>query len=255
MLAAVTAAVGAVIAAAGPAVVAAAGPLLPALAAATTVAAATPLLLPIIRLAGPGALGDVVGRVLDGHPQLIAPVISQLTAMMQPIVTSIDLAHKIMAPQNKGECAARGLALEVVIDTSGDKHLAFADAAIALLRSEAARGNFLGGWFSLRFVGKSRAILSPEVSAMTCTAEFTALRTLSDTRPLLDRLEATARTSGAIQHWAMCNNLLPADVTRAYPRLDTWRRTRWALTNNGTVHTFDNAFTTRVGLSAPPGTP
>jgi hypothetical protein len=169
--------------------------------------------------------------------------------MMQPPGVTVDLAHRIMAPRNKGECAARGLALEVAIDTAGDMHLTFADAAIALLKAEAAKGNFLGGWFSLRFVGRSRAILSPEHSTMTCTAEFTALRTLSDTRSLLDRLEALARTSGATQHWAMCNDLRAADVTRGYPRLNTWRQTRSALTNNGAVHTFDNAFSTRVGLA------
>ena len=250
VLAALAPAVMAVTAVAAPAIILAIPPLMPVLAAATTVVAATPILLAIIRLAGPGALGDVIGRVLDGHPQLIAPVISGLTSMMQPPGVTVDLAHRIMAPRNKGECAARGLALEIVIDTAGDMHLTFADAAIALLKAEAARGNFLGGWFSLRFVGPSRAILSPEHSTMTCTAEFTALRTLSDTRSLLDQLEALARRTGATQHWAMCNDLRAADVTRGYPRLNTWRSTRSALTNGGTVHTFDNSFSARVGLSA-----
>jgi hypothetical protein len=255
VLAALVPAMSAVAAVAAPAVAAALAPLLPVLAAATTLAAATPILLACIRLSGPGALGDVVGRVLDGHPTLIAPVITGLTTMMQPDGVTTDLAHKIMAPRNKGECAARGLALEIAIDTAGDMHLTFADAAIALLKREAGLGNFLGGWFSLRFVGTSRAILSPEHSAMTCTAEFTALRALSDTRDLLNKLEALARTSGATQHWAMCNDLRAADVARGYPRLDTWRKIRWALTNKGTVHTFDSAFTTRVGLSVPPSNP
>src|SRR5262249_17396120 len=95
-----------------------------------------------------------------------------------------------------------------------------------------------------------RAILSPEHSTMTCTAEFTALRTLSDTRPLLDQLEMLARNSGATQHWAMCNGLTAVDVKKGYPRLSTWLATRSALTNNGAVHTFDSAVTARVGLSA-----
>jgi hypothetical protein len=230
-------------------------PLLPVLAAATSLTAAVPILLSIIKIAGPGALGDVVGQVLDGHPQLIAPTISALTQLVQPAPGgTIDLAHNVMAPKNKGECAARGYALEIAIDTAADAHLTFADAAIALLKSEALIGNYLGGWFSLRFVGRSRAILSPEHASMTCTAEFTALRTLSATRPLLDKLEMLARQHGAIQHWGMFNNLtanlIAADVTRAYPRLATWLQVRQQLTNGGIVRTFDNDFTRRVGLSS-----
>ena len=237
-----------------PAVVPLIAPLLPVLAAASSLAAALPILLSIIKLAGPGALGDVVGHVLDGHPQLIAPTISALTQLIQPAPGgTIDLAHNVMAPKNKGECASRGFALEIAIGTAGDAHLTFADAAIALLKSEALSGNYLGGWFSLRFVGKSRAILSPEQTSMTCTAEFTGLRTLSATRPLLDKLEMLARPHGAIQHWGMFNNLTSnltaADVTRAYPKLATWLQVRQQLTNGGAMRTFDNAFTRRVGLS------
>jgi hypothetical protein len=239
-------------AALAPAVAPLIAPFLPVLAAATTLAAATPALLAIIRVAGPGALGDVIGHVLDGHPELIAPVTSGLTKQMQPEGVTVDLAHNIMAPKNKGECAARGLALEIAIDTANDAHLAFADAAIALLKSEANKGNFLGGWFSLRFVGSSRAVLSPEHSVMTCTAEFTGLRTLSDTRPLLDKLEALARDKGATQHWGTCNDLRASDVAGGYPRLDTWRRVRWELTQGGTLATFDSDFTRRSGLSDPP---
>ena len=44
------------------------------------------------------------------------------------------------------------------------------------------------------------------------------------------------------------------DVERAYPRLDTWRRVRWELTNGGTITTFDSDFTRRCRLSAPPNT-
>ena len=76
-----------------------------------------------------------------------------------------------------------------------------------------------------------------------------------DTRILLDRIETKARKFGGIQHWGMNHLLDASDVARAYPRLDTWRRVRWALTNNGTLTAFDNDFTRRCGLSAPPTWP
>jgi hypothetical protein len=232
-----------------------AAPFMPLLAAANTVAAAAPILDQILAHAGPGAVGDVVGAIVDQCPQLIPLLTTALTNALYPTgpaATKVDLAHQVMAPHNTGECAARGLALEVAIDTAGDAHLAFADAIIALLKDEAGKGHHLGGWFSLRFVGPSRAILSPEHSKMTCFAEFTGLRTLSSTMPILLRIEALGRDFGAIQHWAMHYDLTAHDVARAYPRLDTWHRVRWELTKGGTVHTFDNDFTVRTGLSDPP---
>ena len=233
----------------------ASAPLLPVLAAATTFAAAAPILLQILRLAGPGAVGDLLGLVLDKHPELTAPLIRELTASAQSPGVGVDLAHQVVARRNKGECAARGLALELAFDTAKDAHLRFLDAAITMLSAEAAKGNYLGGWFSLRFVGRSRAILSPERSGRTCTVEFVGLRTLSNTKILLDRLEVLGRGFGGTQHWGMFDDLTAADVARGYPRLDTWRRTRSALTKSGTVRTFDNDFTARAGLSELPANP
>ena len=53
----------------------------------------------------------------------------------------------------------------------------------------------------------------------------------------------------------MNDKLDASDVARAYPRLDTWRRVRWALTKGGTITTFDSDFTHRCGLSDPPNLP
>lgn len=240
-----------------PAVVALAAlfpPALIALAAASTAAAATPILYPLLKAAGPGAIGDVLGLVLDKQPELVGGLASLLTKRAQgatPPGGVIDIAHNVMARRNKGECAARGLALEIAFDADGSQHIDFIDAALAMLKDEAAMGHMLGGWFSIRFVGKSRAILSPQRTTMTCMVEVVGLRTLSSTRLLLDRLEALGRDFGGIQHWGMFDDLRASDVAGAYPRLNTWRRIRSELTNGGTVRTFDNEFTTRCGLSDP----
>jgi hypothetical protein len=81
----------------------------------------------------------------------------------------------------------------------------------------------LAGWFSVRFVGQSRAYLSQfSRSARTCTMEFVGLEQLSHTRILLARLEAAGRQHGGIQHWGMFDDLTEADVRRAYPNFDQW---------------------------------
>lgn len=221
---------------------------------AATVAAATSILYPLLKVAGPGAIGDVVGAVLDKHPQIVGSLASLVTQQFQgptPAGGIVGIAHNVMGPRNKGECATRGLALEIAFDADGS-HVRFIDAALALLKDEAAMGRMLGGWFSIRFVGKSRAILSPQRTARTCMVEFVALRTLSSTKVLLSGLEALGRTHGGIQHWGMLDDLTASDVARAYPRLAKWRSVRRALTNGDTVRTFDNDFTVRCGLSDPP---
>jgi len=216
---------------------------------------AVPLLIEILKLGRPGAVGDFIGLLLDGHPAETAKVISQLTGSQQPVGAdvAIDDAHKAMAPWDNTACVARGLALEVALDTPSGAHIRYADAVVATLRDEAAQGRYLGGWISMRFVGTSRAFLSPHKSTITCTVEYTALRTLSSSRPLLQKLEALGRDFNGIQHWGMFLDLTAGDVARAYPQLDAWREVRWKLTKQGSIKTFDSQFTRRCGLSLPPG--
>ena len=83
-------------------------------------------------------------------------------------------------------------------------------------------------------------------------AEITGLRDLTSTVPILDRLEAVGRKHGGIQHWGMFRDLTSADVLRAYPHLNDWRRVRWELTNRGSLRTFDNDFSVRAGLTVAP---
>ena len=219
------------------------------------------IIVAALKLGGPGAIGDFVGSLCNGNSEAAAALATWLTRdTLKPGVTFVDVAHKIMAPPNPGECAARGLAIEVAFDVSTGGHIAFLDEAMAMLdmrRQDGmalGHGSVLGGYIGVRFMGPSRAILSPQQSARTCTVEITGLRSLHSTAPLLDELEKMATKHGAIQHWGMFSvpNLSAADLVRAYPRLDTWRRVRREITSNGTIQTFENAFTARVGLDAPP---
>lgn len=212
----------------------------------------TPLTIPLLleHLRKPGAVGDVLAIVLNQHPHLTAALVSTITKGLYPVGQPArrNIAHNLMAPKNRGECAARGLSLEIAFDTTDNAHIKFIDAAFVLLRDEAAVGHVLAGWLSFRFVGRSRAILSPQRSTVTCMVEASALRNLSSTRPLLSALEVLGRSYGGVSHWGQCNDLTYEDVARGYPRLDTWLRVRNQLTNNGARQTFDNDFMARCGL-------
>jgi hypothetical protein len=169
--------------------------------------------------------------------------------------------HSVMGGPDPGP--VRGLTVEVVFDATNTKYLDFIDSALQVLYdayyTEPGRPAYLG-WISLRFQGHSRAYLSPHnMSSRTCTVEFAAMYRMphldigwSDTRGLLTRIEAKAREFNGIQHWGMNDGINDRDVAGAYPRLDTWRRIRWELTDGGTIKTFDNEFTRRCGLSNPP---
>jgi FAD binding domain/Abnormal spindle-like microcephaly-assoc'd, ASPM-SPD-2-Hydin len=241
-------------------------------ATATTVVAAAPAVLVAALKAGPpGTVGDFIAAVLTAYPALTPELVKVLTgqvlkpgrAVVNPdgtpgvVPSRRTIAHNIMGPKDRGECLARGLCREIAFDTTDLTYLDFLDAAFALLDAQAkgTTGNILAGWFSLRFVGRSRAALSPQRSAMTCMVEFAGIRGLACTKVLLDQLEALARAYKGIQHWGMFEDLRSSDVDAAYPRLDTWLRVRQELTKGGTVHTFDNEFTDRCGLTAVPNPP
>jgi hypothetical protein len=194
----------------------------------------------------------------------IANDVNGLTAMVQKPDQgpTQGWGHTIMGNPDPGP--VRGLTVEVVFEALSTRYLDFIDSALEILRSayydEPGSLGYLG-WISLRFQGRSRAYLSPHHGfSRTCTVEFAAAWRMPDvpgtdwpdTPVLLARIEAEARRFGAIQHWGMNDKLDASDVARAYPRLDTWRRVRWALTNGGTSTTFDNDFTHRCGLSDPP---
>jgi hypothetical protein len=209
-------------------------------------------LVGFLRLAGSGAMGDFIGGVLNSDAGLTARVVTFFTGTRLPAGTKRGLAHTIMAGPNPGECAFRGRALEVAFSTAGNLYLNYVDAALAILDQQLAKGFALGGYMALRFVGPSRAYLSPHRSARTCTVEVTGLRTLKGTKTILDLLESAARDHGGIPHWGMCSNLTAADVARAYPNLSTWLLTRWSITKGGTLTTFDSDFSLRCGLSERP---
>ena len=191
--------------------------------------------------------------------------VNALTAEIQKRDDSRGWAHTVMGSADPG--VVRGLTVEVVFEALSTRYLDFIDAALEILRrayyDEPGSLGYLG-WISLRFQGRSRAYLSPHHGfARTCTVEFAAAWRMPevpgtdwpDTPALLSRIEGEGRKFGGIQHWGMNDKIDASDVARAYPRIDTWRRVRWALTQNGTITTFDNDFTHRCGLSDPPSPP
>jgi len=218
------------------------------------------------------------GSIINSFASLISQVLLQnlrnvrqdidndvdgLTAQLQAPGTAKGFAHTVMGGLDPGP--ARGLTIEAMFDAANStRYVDFVDAVLEIIRSAYYDDpRMLGylGWISLRFQGRSRAYLSPQsLSTRTCSIECAAAWTMpgvaftewQDTPILLSRIEAAVRQFGGIQHWGLNNEINREDVARAYPRLDTWRQVRWAITRSGSLRTFDSDFTRRCGLSDPP---
>jgi hypothetical protein len=205
------------------------------------------------------------------NPFSVVAFVSTAMAQRMGQATPQGWAHTVMGPRDPGP--VRALSVEVAFDAASTRYVDFVDAVLELLRSalydDPAHLCYLG-YISLRFQGRSRAYLSPQNGPVrkkglnrTCTVECAAAWRNPNFPPfqwgqtaiLIARIESEARKFGGTLHWGMNDALNAGDVARAYPRLDTWRRVRWELTNRGTLHTFDSDFTRRCGLSEPPANP
>jgi hypothetical protein len=201
-----------------------------------------------------GYLGSLLieglNRVPTGYPEAVKFALFQAL----PATTVVGWAHTVMTAPPPPSTFPRGSGLEFAFDANNDGYLDYVDAALQILDTAFQQELLgLGGWLSLRFVGQSRAYLSPQHhSTRTCMVEFTAATLLTSTKPLMARLEAEGKARGGIQHWGMFNDLNGADVRQAYRDLDKWLAVRWLITQNGTIRTFDNDFTDRCGLSKSP---
>ena len=196
--------------------------------------------------------------LLNANPNNIETIVTSQTDAKLPQGVRQGYAHTIMGTANPPP--ANGLGLEIAFDATSDSYLTFVDEALQTLETLYAQQHLaLGGWFSLRFVGRSRAYLAPQARfSRTCMAEFAGLWSpqplgpgLNSTMPILAAMEALGRKHGGIQHWGMFYDMRASDVRRAFPNLDAWRSVHSQLTNGGRLRTFDNEFTQRCGLHEP----
>jgi hypothetical protein len=174
------------------------------------------------------------------------------------------------------------LSIEIAVTTAGNQHVRFVDHLFRIfddtmdelrLRHGAAR--FAGG-FNLRFTRPTSALLgmqhptSTSASERFCHIEIIVMREQWRTgRPgpgagghdytknemenytevWTDRFERATSGFGARLHWGQLSRTGQHDPHR-YRDYDQWLAVRNALTRNGAIRTFDNAFTRRH-LTAP----
>jgi len=147
----------------------------------------------------------------------------------------------------------KGLSVEAAF--SVPDAMRFVPDVFALVASYAARTPpvYIGGYLALRFVGqKTAALLGMQRWSPTCCVEYAMLGGSNGVDEFVNDLQKLALTSHGALHWGQCNEAMTrSDVWNIYgsANIEAFRRARATLSQNGTLSTFDNSFTDRLGLS------
>lgn len=146
--------------------------------------------------------------------------------------------------------------IEVFFRADDPMLIAFIEALIAFEIRQEFEGRAFVGYASIRYTGKTRALIGPERWDRTAVVEVAGLKDVSGVTNLIDYAIALSRNRnfGAILHWGQRNESSAKDIEfrfgdRNDPRngnLGRWREALHRLTGGGDG--FSNAFTRQTGL-------
>jgi hypothetical protein len=156
-------------------------------------------------------------------------------------------------------CGVNVQSIEVLFDATNPNLIAFVDALLAYeIYQEVTKGQSFSGYISLRFIGKTRALLGMQQFPTTCAIEVAGLADIAGTTALVDYAVMLALSNNfqAIMHWGQRNDSTEAQIMQRFgdPQsnpecaLARWRKSLRALTNNGQLNGFSSAFTRQTGL-------
>jgi hypothetical protein len=140
----------------------------------------------------------------------------------------------------------RVLSLEIAFDASNNSYLSSIDELFTIIRDAIKVKKFIAGLCWIRFAGPSDAYLAMQQTNRTCHIEFDLLKYADSTWDLLNKIAMTTVAFGGRLHWGLNATQF---CSSAYPNQQKWKLVWTALTNNGTVLTFNNDFSKRCGLT------
>lgn len=145
---------------------------------------------------------------------------------------------------------------EVFFDATNPALVQFVDGLINFEAEQEESGKVFVGYASLRFTGRTQALLGPQLWPLTCAVEVAGLADVDGTAALVGQAERLARAAGAacMLHWGQRNDATSAEIearldgTNPNGRLSRWRAVLTNMTSQNTANAFSNAFTRRLGL-------
>ena len=235
-------------AAATAAAAAAAAAVAAAAAAAATTVALAPLLVPSI------TIGDYIAAVTNvmtqyGLVDLATQTVNGLLSSELGPHDISDLSFKIMDTYDYQANCYKARSLEVAFDADDVKYLQFINTVFALIDNFKNQNILYGGYISLRFCGRSDALLAIERWTHTVCIEMSSLSGLSSETQVLNAFEAAAVELGAAIHWGQLNNRTRPDIEAVFAdKITAWRQALVRISAAGKSSTFDNDFCAQRGL-------
>jgi hypothetical protein len=104
------------------------------------------------------------------------------------------------------------------------------------------------GYVSLRFTGRTAALLGMQRWGRTCNIEIAGIKGIAGSDPFLRTLEADAAALGATVHWGQKHEGPLRQVEATFPDLDRWRNVLARFTDNGRLTNFSTEFSRAKGL-------
>jgi hypothetical protein len=148
-------------------------------------------------------------------------------------------------------CEVHVDSIEVFFDAKSPMLPCYVDALIAFETWQEFQGRSFAGYASLRFCGKTRALLGMEGWDTTCAVEVAGLKDVSGTTELVEFALALALDPnfGAVLHWGQRNPATKAQIEAHFgDRLKQWRVALGRITDHGRLNGFSSDFTLRTGL-------
>jgi hypothetical protein len=156
-------------------------------------------------------------------------------------------------------CSAHGDSIEVFFDATDSRLPAFVDAVLTYeSMQQVQHGRAMVGYLSLRFTGRTRALLGMQRWRRTCAIEIAGLLDVEGSKDLIDFAIRRSRNLnvGGILHWGQRMDGDANDIEARYgsaatpPRneLDRWRTQLGVVTQGGSFKRFSSAFSRQFGL-------
>lgn len=155
-------------------------------------------------------------------------------------------------------CEVNVDSIEVFFEANDPMLLAFVDALLAYEIRQERQGKAFAGYISLRFTGRTRALIGEQRWPLSCAVEVAGLKDVTGVTELIDFAIATSRDRNysGILHWGQRNESNRVDIdhrfgdgaTPAGGDIGAWREQLAKLTDGGRLDAFSSNFTRQVGL-------
>ncbi|MDQ3756231.1 MAG: hypothetical protein M3394_00030 [Actinomycetota bacterium] len=141
--------------------------------------------------------------------------------------------------------------IEVFFDATNPMLVAFVDALITFEIAQETVGKAFMGYASLRFTGRTRALIGEQRHPLTCVVEVAGLRDVTGTTELIDFATTLALDPNfdAVLHWGQRNEAMRSHIEFQFDGpLQRWRKALALITDDGRLDRFSSEFTRRTGL-------